>query len=398
ISEISGSFGDIGTFLPIALSLSLTSQTSFAASLVFAGLFNIVTGYIYRIPMCVQPMKAIASVGLSSSLTQNQISGAGITVGLVILILGITGGIDLVYRLVPIRVIRGVQMGTGMLLATRGVEMILKSNAWKFVEGRENSYLWMDNYLTALFALLIVLGFYNSKRTPSALILLLLGLVFAIIRFRADGMDKKMNVQSTCSVVLWNPMVTSPSWRDFKTGFWNAGLGQLPLTLLNSVIAVSKLADDLFPNHYSRIVPNQSSPLPFNIYLRPVASTTSVAITVGLMNLTACWFGSLPFCHGAGGLAAQYRFGARSEVSLLFLGILKIIAGLFFGSVVSKVLIFFPVSILGVMLVLSGIELACAAWDVEAVKEKKMFVVVVITAASIMGFKNDGVGFLVGMV
>ena len=72
---------------------------------------------------------------------------------------------------------------------------------------------------------------------------------------------------------------------------------QLPLTTLNSVVAVCQLSADLFP----------AKPV------RPVL----VSVSVGLMNMVGAWFGAMPCCHGAGGLAAQVRFQASLR-TLLF--------------------------------------------------------------------------------
>lgn len=57
LGELSGSLGDLGTLLPIMLSLSLTGQVDLTASLIFGGIWNILTGLTFRMPMCVQPMK-----------------------------------------------------------------------------------------------------------------------------------------------------------------------------------------------------------------------------------------------------------------------------------------------------------------------------------------------------
>jgi hypothetical protein len=57
LSELSGSLGDLGTLLPILVALSINGQISLTASLIFGGLWNIVSGLMFRIPMCVQPMK-----------------------------------------------------------------------------------------------------------------------------------------------------------------------------------------------------------------------------------------------------------------------------------------------------------------------------------------------------
>ena len=61
LHELSGAFGDIPTLLPLLLALSVTDQVSFSASLFFSGIWNIVTGYWFGIPIPVQPMKSIAA-------------------------------------------------------------------------------------------------------------------------------------------------------------------------------------------------------------------------------------------------------------------------------------------------------------------------------------------------
>lgn len=174
-----------------------------------------------------------------------------------------------------------------------------------------------------------------------------------------------------------------PNAQEFRNGLLNAGLGQLPLTSLNSVIALCALIDDLFPEKH--------------------ASASSVAMSVGLMNLIGCWFGAMPVCHGSGGLAGQYRFGARSEVSVIFLGLCKLVLGILFGSSLLGVLEAFPVSILAVLLFISGIELASAARNVndnvidDSIK-KENFLILLFTAGALVAYSNDGIGFVTGIV
>lgn len=146
---------------------------------------------------------------------------------------------------------------------------------------------------------------------------------------------------------------------------------------------MAALAQDLFPE-------------------RP-AGTPAIAVSVGFMNLIGCFFGSIPFCHGSGGLAAQYRFGARTEVSIIILGLLKIFFGLFFGSSLSGLISSYPSAILGVMLFVSGIELGAVARTLNdgVLSDQKRhanFIVMITTASMLVGFKNDGIGFLGGVV
>lgn len=56
-AEISGSLGDLGTLLPLMIALAAQGSINLGTTLVFSGIFNILTGIIYGIPLPVQPMK-----------------------------------------------------------------------------------------------------------------------------------------------------------------------------------------------------------------------------------------------------------------------------------------------------------------------------------------------------
>ena len=90
LTEISGSFGDIGTLLPILIALTQTRAISLSSTLVFSGLANILTGLAFGIPLPVQPMKAIAAVALAQDFNQAEIASAGIFVAAAIGFLSIT--------------------------------------------------------------------------------------------------------------------------------------------------------------------------------------------------------------------------------------------------------------------------------------------------------------------
>ena len=147
---------------------------------------------------------------------------------------------------------------------------------------------------------------------------------------------------------------------------------QIPLTILNSVIALCALSLDLFPT-------------------RP-ASPRRLALSVALMNLICCPFGAMPMCHGAGGLAAQYRFGARTGGSMILLGGAKIVLGLLFGGSLLLWLRAYPASVLGVLLLFSGWELALVCRDQRT---RVDFSVMLITTGACMAV-NTAVGFVVG--
>ena len=116
LTEISGSFGDIGTLLPILIALTQTRAISLSSTLVFSGLANILTGLAFGIPLPVQPMKAIAAVALAQNFNQAEIASAGIFVAAAIGFLSITGLIHWFTESIPIPVVKGIQVGTGLSL------------------------------------------------------------------------------------------------------------------------------------------------------------------------------------------------------------------------------------------------------------------------------------------
>jgi hypothetical protein len=257
---------------------------------------------------------------------------------------------------------------------------------------------WADNRLWALAAFLVLLFTQKLSQFPYALLIFILGLVLSICL--ASTRDLPL-------VGAWHPHLLLPSWSSFKTGALDAGLGQLPLTTLNSIIAVCYLSADLLPHV-------------------PAPTVTAIGISVASMNLIGGWFGAMPVCHGSGGLAAQYRFGARSGASIIIFGLFKMILGLVFGESLVGLLRQYPRSLLGVMVLAAGVELAKVGeslnhgardlWEVsdpetarglQGILKKqrilsdeerqKRWTVMLMTIGGLLAFKNDAIGFAAGM-
>ncbi|KAF2224055.1 hypothetical protein BDZ85DRAFT_185452, partial [Elsinoe ampelina] len=369
LSELSGSLGDLGTLLPLLIALTLQNSISFTSTLVFSGLTNIFTGMYYGIPLPVQPMKAIAAVALTSGFSREETASAGMFVGGAVLVFSITGLLDTFARVVPVPIVRGIQLSAGLSLVISAGTTLLRPLSWI-------APVW-DNYLLTIVAFLGL--FFSSHRPaiPFALVVTLLGVLLSALALSSSQAGSR-------GPWIWHPTTLVPSSEDFLKGTLQAGLPQLPLTTLNSILAVSSLAHALhldFP------------------------SPKSLGISVGLANLIAPWFGAMPVCHGSGGLAGQYRFGARSGASVIILGTVKLLLGLFVGNKAVAVLRGFPKSLLGVMVVAAGVELARVGGDVEGDQEKlgqkekaRRWEAVLVTVAGALAFKNEGVGFLVGMV
>ena len=355
--EIAGSLGDMGTFLPLLVGMASQNGLNFATALFFAGLFNIITGLTFSIPMAVQPRKAIAAVAITEGLTVPQIVAAGAAVSAVVLVLGLTGLIDWLNRVIPRSVVRGLQLALGLSLVMKGLQMVAATNTWAAP----------DSWLTGGLAALIVLLLASSRRIPAAIVLFGAGIALTVVA--------KPEVLGHLGVGLTFPSWAPPHFGDFLTAFPVAALPQIPLTTLNSVIAVCALSADLFPDR--EISPRR------------------VAVSVGLMNLVAAWFGGMPMCHGAGGLAGQYRFGARTNGSILFLGAVKLVVAVLFGASLMAVCVAFPASILGVMVGFSGLELALTCRDQT---RRADAYVMLLTTGVCLGLNNIALGFVLGLV
>lgn len=321
--ELSGSLGDLGTFLPLTVAMALTCGMDLALVFIFAGLMNIATGIAFRQPIPVQPMKAIAAVAIAEGLHAGDIASAGIVMGVAVFTLALVGGVDWIARSIPKPVVRGIQAGIGIKLAWTGLGWLGPLPA-----------VGLDSWLVAAIVGALVLAMVG-RRQPVLLYIFAAGFVLL-------GLDQGAAYQH---LTLGLPAIhlVTPSAEQWYTGLTRGAIPQLPLTLLNSVIAVCALSKDYFPGR--GIAPRR------------------MAASVGLMNLLCVPFGGMPMCHGAGGLAAQYRFGARTGGSVVMLGILKVLAGLLLGGLLLTTLQQYPVSILAVMVIVAGLALATAARD-----------------------------------
>ena len=298
-------------------------------------------------------------------------------------------------RVIPIPVIKGIQVGTGLSLVI-SAGGLFPSPSW-------------DASIVLVLAFLALLASSTFRRVPYALIVLIIGILVVAIWNQDPYGWRHAPVFS-----IWHPHASVPSPKSFRIGILEAGIGQLPLTTLNSVMAVAFLAQDLLPD--------VNSP-----------STTSLGLSVAGINLVACWFGAMPVCHGSGGLAAQYRFGARTGASIIFLGLLKLVLGLFASEIALHYFLNFPRVLLCILVIAAGLELVkvgeslntAGARDLSSLDRsnldtqvgeneheidddkgidlteevrKRRWAIMFMTVAGILAFRYDAVGFLAGML
>ena len=390
LAEVSGALGDLGTFLPIVVALTVGHQISLPTTLVLTGVYNILTGLFFGIPLPVQPMKAVAAVAILKSFTATEVAAAGIFVASCVFAFSIVGLLNWFSNTIPIPVVKGIQVGAGLSLIIAAGTKVLATLSW-------TGPSWSDNYISAIFAFLSLLAIntIGARKAPYALVVFVLGLIFAVVELA------KSSAPRTPGFRVWHPYVQIPQSSDWTVGIVEAGIGQLPLTTLNSIIAVIHLSADLLP-HVQK------------------PSITHVGLSVAGMNLLGCWFGAMPVCHGSGGLAAQHRFGARSGSSIVLLGLFKLTVGLIFGESLVDLLRRFPTALLSIMVIAAGLELASVGESLNTTRARdiskdesmhgagsdatlsdaerqRRWTVMLVTVALLVGFKNDAVGFIAGM-
>lgn len=354
--EWAGAFGDLGTLVPFVVAyIGLLGIDPFGLLLAF-GVALVVSGLYYKTPFPVQPMKAIGAVATTQAaqtivITPAAVYGAGLVTGLIWFLLGITGAAKKVCELVSRPVAMGIIVGLGFSFMLEGIKMI--ASGWLLGAGALiGTLLLLSNRAVPVMFLLLIFGAFAAAVADPTL----LGR-FADIR-------PELRVPSFALGEL--------TWRDLWVGAVFLALPQVPLTLGNAVIAITEENNKLFPDRR--------------------VTEKKVAISTGLMNLAAPMVGGVPMCHGAGGMAGHVRFGARTGGSLVILGTLLVLLALFFSGSVGVLLAIFPKPILGVILFLTGAQLALAC-ELGTRQEDRF--VVLVTAACAMW--NIGVAFILGL-
>ena len=367
LQELSGSFGDFGTLVPITIDMTKKNVLQPCVSFFWGGVANIIAGLYWDMPMPVQPMKTIATVVSSKVITTpGGVAAAGILTGSCAFLLGCFDVIKTLTKYIPKSCIAIVQCVTGIGLAMNGFNLINNLNVW----------VGVDSYLTSMLcSLIVILNFISVhpvidnylRKIPSALILFCIGMIMSI------------SISSREYTFIHPFQVVNITADDWKTGFLQGAIAQIPLTLLNSVIAITDLSNSLFEDEIAQGVKKEMT-------------TRSTTVSLGLVNV-ACIFGGIPTCHGSGGMAGQYKFGGRSGLCVVLLGILKVIIGLCGGSLFNTFIYNFPNSILGILLFVCGTELT--KYGMKYVKNDGF---IVAAGVSVGLASKIWIGFLVGIL
>jgi MFS superfamily sulfate permease-like transporter len=319
------------------------------------GLFKIFAGLYFRTPVPIQPMKAIGTAAIThpGTIAQGSIWASGLFTGIFWLVMGVTGAITWIAKITSRPVVHGLVLGLGLGFILEGVRLM------------------QGDWLLAVIAVAGTFILLSCERVPAMLVLLGFGVAVEVMRG-----PSLLGELGRMSFRLRLPefALTKIGWEDLATGVLVLGLPQVALTLGNAIIATVEENNSLFPD-------------------RPITVRT-VAIDHGVMNLVGTSLGGVPMCHGAGGMAGHVRFGARTGGALVILGALVLFVGLFLGDSVATLFRLFPRSLLGVILLFGGLELASGVKANNLQKEDR-YVMLLTTGVSLW---NMGAGYLGGLL
>ena len=304
--EAAGGLGDLGLLIPI--SVALVTLNGLNATAVFAGvgLAYIGTALYFRVPVPVQPLKAFAAAAIALDLHADVLAAGSLLMAAAMGLLAVSGAAGWLTARFPVVLVRGIQASVALLLTKAAIELAQRGN-WAGLPP-------IDPVLAVTMAvfccgLLFALG--DSNRLPGSLLILAAG---AVVGVAVSGLPSSMHPGPQAVGI------SVPDAAAFGTALTTLVLAQIPLTFGNSVVATADAEREYFGQRARRV--------------KPRAVAGSIALNDALAGLV----GGLPVCHGAGGVTAHYRLGARSAAATVFAGAVLLSLAIALGAALPDVL------------------------------------------------------------
>jgi len=376
--EVAGSFGDLGALLPISIGMIMLNGLDPFGILFSVGIFYLLAGIYYGVTVPVQPMKVISAYALTMAISPAEIAASALLMACCLLFMGATGLINHIQRLVPKQVVRGVQLATGTLLMAEGVRFVIGTSSYQLAQNASEPYLRIESLFSLPIGIIIgsisaiiTLLFLANKKAPAGLIVIFFGLITGIFFGTYQGIS---DIKITINTPEFLPF-GFPTSADFSLAFLMLVLPQLPMTIGNAVVANADLSRQYFAEKSEKV------------------TTKALCLSMGLANLLCFFIGGMPLCHGAGGLASHYAFGARSAGSNLIIGSIFVLLAILLGKHAVSLLQLIPFSALGVLLFFAGSQLALTIMDMK--HRKEFFVIFAMLGITLVS--NLAIAFGIGI-
>ena len=367
--EFAGSLGDLGTLLPIVIAMIVLNGLNVTNVMVTAGLFYIVAGLYFRVPVPVQPMKVIGAYAIAVGLTPTQIIASSLWMGVVVLFLGTTGLIHVIGKYTPKSTVRGVQLGVGIILMSKGLNFIIQPDPNLAIQTIGVINLGITLGIIGMIVTFLLL---DNRKIPAAVLIVFGGIAVGLF---IGNPVKWEALKIGFHLPRFFPY-GMPSWSDIVWVLPVLVLPQIPMTIGNAILSNTDVMHEYFGERAQR------------------ASYRSIANSQGIAGIFSFILGGIPMCHGAGGVAAMYRFGARTAAANLMIGTIFVILAVLFGPNALPILNLLPMSLLGVLLVFAGAQLALMINDLT--ERKDLFVALIMLGITLT--VNLAVAFLCGIV
>lgn len=377
--ELAGALGDLGTLLPLAMGMVMVNGLDPAGLFLAVGIFYLATGLFFGVTTPVQPMKVIGAYAVAMSLTIDQISAATLLMALILAVVGLSGAVDWIGRHTPKAVIRGVQLSTGVLLMAQGVRLMLGTTHLQNFQQLAEPYLRFQQVgflpvgpVIGVCGVLLTFFLLDNRKVPAALAVILSGTAVGVV-FGTHGGWSELRLGFSLPAFMPHGF---PNSADLSFALLALVLPQLPMTLGNAVIADADLSREYFGAASHRV------------------THRNLCLSMACGNLLSFLLGGMPMCHGAGGLAAHFRFGARTTGSNLMIGFFFVLLVLLCGPHLLAILYLLPLAVMGVLLLFAGSQLSLTLLDMD--NRRDLF-----TATLVLGITlatNLAVGFVCGLI
>ena len=348
--ELAGSLGDLGTLLPLSMGMILVNGLSPSGIFLSAGLFYIVSGLYFGIPTAVQPMKIIGAYAVAAALSTQQLMAATLAMAVILFLIAISGAMPWLSKHTPKPVVRGVQLSTGVLLMSQATKFMLGTSTLQRMGELAEPYLaWQAvgpvpiGLLMGFGGTVLTLLLIDNRKFPAGLAVVGLGVLVGLCLGDHTRMGQ-FGLQVQMPEFLPFEM---PAKIDFTFAFFALVIPQVPMTIGNAVLANADLSIQYFGGSARKV------------------NGRSLCLSMALANIFAFTLGGIPMCHGAGGLAAHYRFGARTAGSNLMIGFFMVGAVILMGDRLLSLFHLIPFAVLGVLLFFAGGQLALTVADLN---------------------------------
>jgi MFS superfamily sulfate permease-like transporter len=273
------------------LAFALTVYNGFPVPRLFIlwGIIYIAAALYFRVPVSVQPLKAMVVLAVTYGYSMEFLSSSAIFYGILFIILTYSGLIRIIDRFFSQDLIRGIQLGVGLMLGKKAAELVMEHAL--FLGGTEPTP-FISAAITFSVVATLIIGL-SWMRKPVAIIIIIAGLITAWLM----GIVPETGVTSGKLIVF-----SLPNLRYLSDAFILLIIPQLPLTLGNSVFAANDAIHEFWPDRNGK------------------TNTSRLAGSIGISNIFIGMFGGFPICHGAGGLAAHARLGARTGGATIIMG------------------------------------------------------------------------------